>query len=121
MSEDAILAGDSALLLSLEPRIDASINARVVAIAAALRRAALAGVRDVVPTYHSVAVHFDPRKVQLEELHAAIAAAARAAQAVAVEERPTIDVPVAYGGENGPDLAEVASIVGMSEAEVIQR
>ena len=48
-------AGDSALLLELEPVIDATVNARAIAIAAAVRSDVLAGVRDVVPTFRSVA------------------------------------------------------------------
>ena len=46
--------------------IDPSVNARAIAIASAVRRAALAGVRDVVSTYRSVAVYFDPLAVDVE-------------------------------------------------------
>ena len=46
--------------------IDAAVNARAIAIAAAVRDAALAGVRDVVSTYRSVAVYFDPLVVDVE-------------------------------------------------------
>ena len=53
-------AGDSALLLELEWAIDPEVNARVIAIATVVREAGIAGVRDVVPTFRSVAVFFDP-------------------------------------------------------------
>ncbi len=56
-------AGDSALLLQLEPRIDPEVNARAQAIADSVRRRSLPGVRDVVPTFRSVAVHVDPSDV----------------------------------------------------------
>ena len=54
-------AGDSALLLELgEPVIDPELNARAIAIARAVREQAIPGVRDVVSTFRSVAVFFDP-------------------------------------------------------------
>ena len=40
--------------------IDPVVNARCIALAAALETLALRGVRDVVPTYNAVTVHFDP-------------------------------------------------------------
>ena len=53
-------AGDSALVVEFEERIDPIVNARAIAFAEAVQAAALAGVRDVVPTYRSVASYFDP-------------------------------------------------------------
>jgi hypothetical protein len=50
--------GDSALVLQLEPRSDAAVNARAIAIASAVRRQAVPGLRDVASTYRSVAVWF---------------------------------------------------------------
>jgi len=42
-------AGDSAVIVEFADRIDATINARAVALAESVRAAALTGVRDVVP------------------------------------------------------------------------
>jgi allophanate hydrolase subunit 1 len=44
-------AGDSAILLELEPVIDPAVNARAIVIATAVRDRRLDGVRDVIPTY----------------------------------------------------------------------
>jgi allophanate hydrolase subunit 1 len=52
-------AGESALIVEFEERIDPEVNARAIACADAIQAAGLAGVRDVVPTYRSVAVYFD--------------------------------------------------------------
>jgi antagonist of KipI len=104
-------AGDSGLLLELEDVIDERVNARAIAIAAMLRREQPAGVRDVVSTYRTVAVHFDPLSVDL----AAVSAAMERASDASVVDRTgkTVDVPVQYGGDVGPDLAEVAQFAGM--------
>jgi KipI family sensor histidine kinase inhibitor len=112
-------AGDSALVLELEAVIDPDVNARAIAIAAAVRSEALAGVRDVVSTYRSVAVFFDPLHARIESIAQALE---RASDRPAASAEPiTIDVPVAYGGEEGPDLEHVARVAGLSPAEVIRR
>jgi len=112
-------AGDAGLLLELEPVIDVAVNARAVGIANALRRRALAGVRDVVSTYRSVAVHFDPCVASPTRLREALAQAV--ADSHSVHEGRLIEVPVAYGGVHGPDLDEVAHWSGISPDGVIDR
>jgi KipI family sensor histidine kinase inhibitor len=112
-------AGDAGLLLELEPVIDAAINARAIGIADALRRRRIEGIRDIVPTYRSVAVHFDPSVTSPTALRDPLTQAVR-------EEHPLhdgrlIEIPVVYGGEHGPDLAEVAQWAGMSPDMVIDR
>jgi KipI family sensor histidine kinase inhibitor len=76
-------------------------------------------VRDVVPTYKSVAVHFDPLKVDVERLRERMSRAAQSPPAP--REGSLIEVPVTYGGEDGPDLQEVASFAGLTPREVIDR
>jgi len=110
-------AGDSALLLELDETIDAGINARAIASAAAVRRDAPAGVRDVVSTYRSVAVHFDPLTADVDAIRTAIERAAGSAPAVV--EGKQVDIPVQYGGEAGPDLAEVAAFARLEIEDAI--
>ena len=110
-------AGDSAMLLELEEVIDAAVNARAIAIAGALRAEALAGVRDVVSTYRTVAVHFDPLRVDVEAMRAAMARASTTAAEDLTGKR--VDIPVQYGGETGPDLLEVAQFASLSPQAAI--
>jgi KipI family sensor histidine kinase inhibitor len=105
-------AGDSSVLLELEEVIDASVNARAIAIATALRREPMDGLRDVVSTYRTVAVHFDPLRVDVDAVRAAIERASTA-QATDLTGK-TVEVAVQYGGEAGPDLIEVARFAGVS-------
>ena len=112
-------AGDSALLIEWDEAIDPAINARAIATAAAIREAAFSGLRDVVSTFRSVAVSFDPMKVEPEGLRAALARLSEEPRPVVQGE--TIEVPVAYGGEGGPDLAAVAEWAGLSADAVIDR
>jgi KipI family sensor histidine kinase inhibitor len=110
-------AGDSALLLELDEVIDVGVNARAIAIAAAVRESQLPGVRDVVPTYRSVTVHFDPfivcHRIGPDAIDHAVAAPAIAAAG------KTVDVDVKYGADAGPDLEEVAQFANLSSDEIV--
>jgi KipI family sensor histidine kinase inhibitor len=110
-------AGDSALLLELDEVIDVGVNARAIAIAAAVRESQLPGVRDVVPTYRSVTVHFDPLIVAIESVRDTIDHAV-AAPAIAAAGK-TVDVDVKYGADAGPDLEEVAQFANLSSDEIV--
>ena len=112
-------AGDSALLLELEPVIDAAVNARAVAIATAVRDDMITGVRDVIPTYRSVAVYFDPLITDAHDVRASLARAAAAPYAT--REGALVEVPVDYGGQWAPDLADVAAFARESPEAIVRR
>lgn len=114
-----VRAGDSAVLLELEPIIDVRINERAITIADLVRSRAVPGVRDVVPTFRAVAVHFDPAATDAEHVERELRLASVAP--VRILGGRTHDVPVVYGGDSGPDLGAVAEWAGISEAEVIAR
>jgi KipI family sensor histidine kinase inhibitor len=114
------LDGDAAVTVELEPRIDPVINARAVALAAVVRTAGHAGVRDIVSTYNTVTVYFDPLHTDLNRLWAVLEEAAPASVRDAGVPQEVV-VPVRYGGKAGPDLDEVAAFAGCSTDEVIRR
>ena len=114
-----VAAGDSALIVEFQERIDPAVNARVIAVADSIQAAAIAGVRDVVPTYRSVAVYFDPLSTNYDALVESLERSAAQAVPEPVRDRVPIRVPVCYGGECGPDLARVADFGHMSEADVV--
>lgn len=116
-----VSAGDSALVVELEERIDRAVNARAIAIADAVRSAQLRGVRDVVPTYRSVAIHFDPLRLDYDALIARVERAAEEASRAAVVDSAPVRIPVCYGGDLGPDLPAVAAFASASEDDVVRR
>jgi KipI family sensor histidine kinase inhibitor len=121
-----VQAGDSVVVVEFEDRIDERINAQALHLATAVEAARLAGVRDIVPTYRSVAVYFDPLRTDYTKLHDLLSAQARegpsaVAGAFRTSARAPVRIPVRYGGEDGPDLADVAAFAKLSEAEVIAR
>ena len=120
MNARIVNAGDAALVVELDERIDVQVNAKAVALAASVHAARLAGVLDVVPTFRSVAVYFDPVEVDLPRLHELLEQVDAAS--VTVPRAPREHrISVHYGGAAGPDLADVALAAGMSEDEVVAR
>jgi inhibitor of KinA len=111
-------AGDSAVLVEFEERIDPAVNARAIAAADAIRAAAIAGIRDVVPTYRSVAVYFDPLSTNYDALVASLERGAGQPVGEPPDRVPT-RIPVCYGGDLGPDIARVAQFGHMSEDDVV--
>lgn len=125
-------AGDSVLVVEGPDRLDIEVNTRVIALAEAMQRAGNLGVRDVVPSYRSVAIYYDPLLIErvaveawaareIERLSSLDEARADRDGPVGSDSPPTsvIRVPVCYGGEHGPDLHEVAAFAGVDETAVV--
>ena len=113
-------AGDSALFVEFEERIDVAVNARAIAIADAVQAAAIPGVRDVVPTYRAVAVYFDPLRTNYDALLERIEHEVTQPSGAAVARHETIRIPVCYGADLGPDLADVAAFARLAESDVVR-
>jgi len=113
-------AGDSVVIVEFEERIDPAIAEKGAALADALDAARIAGVRDIVPTFRSVAVYFDPLKTDGAALVDAIEHVVGQTSASPRVNRSPIEIPVCYGGTFGPDLSRVAEFGRVSEAEAIE-
>ena len=112
-------AGDSALLVTFGDRIDRDINRRVHALARALADASPPGLVDSVPGYVSLLVAYDPLILTYARLEELLRASLAASELVDLPER-LVEIPVAYGGEYGPDLAFVAKHNHLTEEEVVR-
>jgi inhibitor of KinA len=112
-------AGDAAILVEFRPAIDPEISARVIALGQAVRDRCGAMIRDVVVGYCSLTVYFDPLALDPEWLEAEVRRTAAELPSAPVTDGALIDVPVCYGGDFGPDLADVAAAARCSEADVV--
>lgn len=110
-------AGDSALVVEFGDAVDEALSARVLGLDAAIARTPPPGVVETVPTLRSLLVVYDPLVTGPEELGAALTAIAAEAPPMAAREGTEWTIPVAYGGEDGPDLDGVAAAAGMSAGE----
>jgi inhibitor of KinA len=115
--------GDSALVLTLGEEVDDAMSARVAGVAEAIRRAAVAGVVDVVPAFATVTVFYDvSRTGAYSGFEARVVAIANEAGDT-TSRSPigrTVEIPVCYGGEYGPDLETVAAHAGAGLDELIE-
>ncbi len=116
--------GDSAVVATLGPGIDDATLALVLALAEAIGAARRPGIVDVVPAYATVSVFYDLSQFPPQEGDAYVTvcrfieACAREAKGRSGSPNPrTVEIPVCYGGDFGPDLAEVARRAKCSPAE----
>lgn len=110
------------LLVEFEQRIDPLVNDRVIQLSSRLTERLRAVVRDVVPAYCAIGIHFDPLLTDLAALERVINEEARAIRDAEPRDNASIvEIPVRYGGEYGPDLEGVAAWAGCSVADVIAR
>ncbi|HET9020144.1 MAG TPA: allophanate hydrolase subunit 1, partial [Acetobacteraceae bacterium] len=111
--------GDAALVVEFGDRIDPGLNARVMALAAALRERPIAGITETVPTFRSLLIHYDPLRLDFADLSAQVGAIL-AGLGDFVPRRRHVTIPACYEGDLAPDLADVAARTGLSEPEVVR-
>ena len=115
-------AGERGLVVEMGNLISPAVNARVQRLAKHLSQRNIEGVIEVVPTYRSLLIYFDPLTVSrsqlIETIHRMIHSEA-GPEAAEKEGVRVVHVPVAYGGEFGPDLDYVGQHNGLSVEEVI--
>ena len=131
--------GDTAWTVEFGERIDPALYARVQGLAKALgevRAGRLPGgallaeaddpdavfdaVVDVVPTFRSLTVHYNPLLCDGERLGQALLALAAGAGSVSSAGRQWL-IPVCFDEDLAPDLADLAQAKGMSREHVIAR
>jgi inhibitor of KinA len=115
-------AGEQGLVVEFGNVIAPRVNARVRRLAGKIRQSKPEGVIEVVPTYRSVLVYFDPLRLARSDLSRMIErllAVEKEVDEGGKEKVRVIRVPVCYGGEFGPDLEHVARHNGLSVDEVV--
>jgi KipI family sensor histidine kinase inhibitor len=112
--------GDGALLVELGDSIDRTVNRSVRTLLYAMSEQQLDGVHDLLPGYASLLVVFDPLRVSVSALRILVEKIHAEPDAVRIPEPRTVRIPVAYGGEFGPDLDWVAQFHGISPEEVVR-
>ena len=113
------IMGDRALLVELGDQIDPSINEKVRELFLRLDRRPPEGVVELVPSYRSLMVVYDPLRTGFDRLRDEILGLQQAADPSLVPQPRTLSVPVVYGGEYGPDLDWVAGFHKISPEQVV--
>lgn len=114
-------SGESCLVVEFADEIDRGANMRLQALRRAIEARGPRGVRELVATYRSLAIHFDPLVLKYGDVEEIVGASLKNLREGESEAGRVVVVPVRYGGEYGPDIGNVASHAGLSAEEVVRR
>ncbi|HYL85926.1 MAG TPA: 5-oxoprolinase subunit PxpB [Candidatus Angelobacter sp.] len=112
-------ASDQSLLIYFGETITREAHLNIRKMLRLLDRKPIAGVRNLHPAYCSLLVKFDALKWRHEELEEKLHEYLPRLDEVMLPEPREVEIPVCYGGEFGPDLAEVAKLHDMTTSQVI--
>jgi len=110
--------GDAALVCEAAPPATLDCQRRIWALAERARL--MPHVVEVVPGMNNLTIVFDPLVADYETLAAELESAWDAAEPTDMDSAE-IEIPVHYGGADGPDLAALAKHTGFSIDEVVKR
>jgi inhibitor of KinA len=118
---DAVISplGDSAITVKLGDGISEALSELVVQRSEAIAAEAIAGVSDVVPSYGSLTVHYEPRTISFAAVRKRILSMKWEADTAGESVREAVHhtIPVRYDGE---DLPDVARLTGIDVDEVVR-
>lgn len=116
--------GDTAWTVEFGDRIDPAIHGRVLGLLDALEKAraddVFAGIVDLVPTFRSLTVCYDPFVCHGERLGQALLSLAESAGAASREGRRW-RIPICFDDDLAPDLDDLAKTKGLTREAVIER
>lgn len=111
-------AGDTALIVEFGETIERALSDRVLGLSDRIRAQRIPGVIETVPTFRSLAVHYDPLATSGEDLVPVLRHLMEETGSAPRVGR-LWHVPVCYEAAYAPDLAEVADRTGLSPGEVV--
>jgi inhibitor of KinA len=119
--------GDSAVMITLGETIDERTHRLVRAAVRRIRAEPPPGFIDLVPAFVSIAVHYDPVAASAgasgspyQQIVEFLRARLEAVDVETLDAPRTVEIPVCYGGELGPDLEDVARTHGLTPDDVVQ-
>ena len=111
--------GDQAIILEIGNEINEETHHRVRAVTALLETDPPQWMTEFIPAFTTVSIIYSPLQVSYEEAKLELAALLKKASEIMLPPPRTIELPVCYGGDHGPDLEYVARHNGLSAEEVI--
>ena len=112
--------GDSSLLIQFEQVISPSVNQRIAAAAKLIKAQQISGITDMIPTYCSLLINYNPLVISYDALYKRVESIVRMESHQEAGQKKIWEIPVLYGGTYGPDLSTIAEHAGLSEEEVIK-
>jgi len=113
------IMGDRSLIVELGDKISPEVNRRVRELDITLTQNPIEGLVETIPAYRSLLIIYDPLKINVAWLKQRIEDIQKKIEDIHIPRPKTMEVPVVYGGDYGPDLEWVAQYHKMSIEEVI--
>ena len=121
MQEIKILtAGDASLLIEFGEEISPEINAKITVTVQLMKEQHIEGVVDIIPAFCSLLINYDPRVLSYDDISKRMKRLLKMDIKAGESRRRVFEIPVCYGGQYGPDLANIAEHAGLTEEEVIK-
>ncbi|MBE0667455.1 MAG: 5-oxoprolinase subunit PxpB [Bacteroidales bacterium] len=114
-----IPSGDSAFIIKAGDGISEEVNKTVMKLLVRLEEWKIAGITDFIPAYNELMVSYDPSVTGYRQLLDILRACGADIEDVELPEAGTVDVPVVYGGEYGPDIQDIADMGYLSQDDVV--
>ncbi len=114
------IAGDRGLLVEYGDGIDPDINNKVRSMAIVMEQETLKGVLEIIPTYRSLLIIYDPAITNPTKLEKEILALEERISQIKIPPPDTVEIPVCYGGEFGPDIQFVAEHNSITADDVVR-
>jgi KipI family sensor histidine kinase inhibitor len=117
---DVEIAGENSLIIYFGETADPGVSAQVQQAAARLEAVMADSLIDMVPSYASLLVIYNPFKTDHYEVRRHIRETLAQSDNATQQEGQIITLPVYYSVESGPDLEDLAKRAQLSVAEVIK-
>ncbi len=114
------LVGDRGVIVEYGDAISPEINIKVRTMAMAIDEEKPVGIVEVIPTYRSLLIVYDPLATDLKSLEDALEFMESRLDQLEISPPRTVEIPVSYGGNLGPDIQFVAQAHNLTVEDVIR-
>ena len=121
MDVKILMSGDQAVSVQMGDEISLEVNRKVLMLHEELKNKPVSGIREMVPTYASLMIHYRPDVISLEQLKDEIYQRVDNMKDIAGTKKIVREVPILYGGETGPDLELCAQLENTTVEEIIRK
>jgi len=113
-------AGERGFIIDIGQEIDPDINRKVRILANALQTNTPLGIGEIIPTYRSLLLIYDPLITRPEKFLDALESITDNLEESKTQPCEVVEIPVCYGGELGPDIENVEKTSNLSRENVIK-
>ncbi|MDI6860932.1 MAG: 5-oxoprolinase subunit PxpB [Caldisericia bacterium] len=114
------ILGEDGILVRFEERIDININLKVQKLKEFLLNKDIKGIKELIPSYRSLFILYDPFKISFSELKEEILKFKYKKEFFFIKRKKIFEIPAYFGSDFGVDLPYVARYHNLSEEEVIK-